>query len=166
MFSGRCILYQTVINEQKVSCDVVAAGSVWLWASSHPGDDLKAGLLLLVDLQSWDDFTQQVGHFLWGALVLLLCPPESIKYVVGDFGEAAQGGDIRVLPELLLETNCPFKIQLVPETVHCHPDLKLLRASEIDHTDELSGWLVCSPPSLWHHVVQFLNTRLTLMMKN
>lgn len=73
-------------------------------ASSHPGDDLEAGLLLLVDLQPWDDFTQQVSHFLWGALVLLLCPPESVVDVVGDFGEAAQRGDVRVLFELLQET--------------------------------------------------------------
>lgn len=54
-------------------------------ASSHPGDDLEARLLLLVDLQSRDDFTQQVGHFLWRALVLLLCHPESIEDVVCDF---------------------------------------------------------------------------------
>lgn len=71
---------------------------------AHPGDDLEAWLLLLVDLQSRDDFTQQVGHFLWGALVLLLRPPESVKDVVGDFGEAAQRGDVRVLSEFLLVT--------------------------------------------------------------
>lgn len=72
---------------------------------SHPGDDLEARLLLLIDVQHWDDFTQQVGHFLGGALVLLFSPPESVVDVVGDFGEAAQRGDIRVLFELLLETN-------------------------------------------------------------
>lgn len=74
-------------------------------AFSHPGDDLKAGLLLLVDLQSWDDLTQQVSHFLWGALVLLLSPPDNIKEVVCDFGEAAQCGNIWVLFELLLDRN-------------------------------------------------------------
>lgn len=68
---------------------------------SHPGDDLEAGLLLLVDVQHRDDFAQQVGHFLRGALVLLLGPPESVIDVVGDFGEAAQCGDVRVLFELL-----------------------------------------------------------------
>lgn len=70
-------------------------------AASHPGDDLEAGLLLLVDVQHWDDFAQQVGHLLRGALVLLLGPPESVVDVVGDFGEAAQRGDVRVLFELL-----------------------------------------------------------------
>lgn len=73
--------------------------------SSHPGDDLKAGLLLLVDVQHWDDFGQQVGHFIRGALVLLFGPPESVVDVVGDFGEAAERGDVRVLLELLKETN-------------------------------------------------------------
>lgn len=68
---------------------------------THPGDDLEARLLLLVDLQSWDDFPQQVGHLLRGALLLLLRPSQSIKQVVGDLGEAAQRGDVRVLPELL-----------------------------------------------------------------
>lgn len=72
---------------------------------SHPGDDLEAGLLLLVDVQHWDDFGQHVGHFLWGALVLLLGPPESVIDVVGDFGEAAQRGYVRVLFELLRERN-------------------------------------------------------------
>lgn len=71
---------------------------------AHPGDDLEAWLLLLVDLQSRDDFAQQVSHFLWWALVLLLRPPESVKDVVGDFGEAAQRGDVRVLSEFLLAT--------------------------------------------------------------
>lgn len=73
-------------------------------ASSHPGDDLEAGLLLLVDVQHRDDFAQQVGHFLRGALVLLLGPPESVVDVVGDFGEAPQRGDVGVLFELLPET--------------------------------------------------------------
>lgn len=36
--------------------------------------------------------------------MLLLCPPESIIDVVGDFGEAAQRGDVRVPFELLEET--------------------------------------------------------------
>lgn len=33
--------------------------------------------------------------------MLLLGPPESVVDVVGDFGEAAQRGDVRVLFELL-----------------------------------------------------------------
>lgn len=41
--------------------------------------------------------------------MLLLRPPESIIDVVGDFGEAAQGGDVRILSELLLETNVFLK---------------------------------------------------------
>lgn len=36
--------------------------------------------------------------------MLLLCPPESVVDVVGDFGEAAQRGDVRVLFELLPKT--------------------------------------------------------------
>lgn len=37
--------------------------------------------------------------------MLLFGPPESVVDVVGDFGEAAQRGDVRVLFELLRETN-------------------------------------------------------------
>lgn len=69
----------------------------------HPGDDLEARLLLLVDLQTGEDLPQEVGYLLRGALVLLLRPPEGIEDVVGDFGEAPQRGNVRVLPELLLE---------------------------------------------------------------
>lgn len=74
------------------------------WRSApHPGDDLEAWLLLLVDLQPWDDFPQQVGHLLRGALLLLLCPPQGVVNVVGDFGEAAQRRHIRVTLKLLQE---------------------------------------------------------------
>lgn len=77
-------------------------------AFSHPGDDLEARLLQLVDLQPWDDLAPQVGHFVGGPLVLLLGAPERVEDVVGDFGEAAQGGDVRVLFELLRETREPM----------------------------------------------------------
>lgn len=81
------------------------ATSGWGRGGSHPGNDLEAGLLLLVDLQHRDDFGQHVGHFLWGPLVLLLGAPESVVDVVGNFREAAQSSDVRVLFELLRETD-------------------------------------------------------------
>lgn len=46
--------------------------------------------------------------------MLLLRPPESVVDVVGDFGEAAQRGDVWVLFELLLETKWILDIDWRP----------------------------------------------------
>lgn len=74
--------------------------------STHPGDDLEARLLLLVDLQARDDLSQsqdvQVSHLLRGTLLLLqLWATERIEDVVGDLGEAPQGRHVRIILELL-----------------------------------------------------------------
>ena len=68
---------------------------------THPGDDLEAGLLLVVDLQPRDDLPQEVCHLLGGPTLLLLGAPEGVVQVVGDLGEAAQRRDVRVLLQLL-----------------------------------------------------------------
>lgn len=81
--------------------------------STHPGDDLEARLLLLVDLQARDDLSQsqdvQVSYLLMGLplLLLQLRAAERIKYVVGDLGEAAQRRHIGILLQLLLGKQGP-----------------------------------------------------------